>query len=506
MIKKNYYYIKTNRIFNSVRQYGWMFTLLVAIGGLWEPKLGLMVFLIMGGLTVTSFFKGRYWCGNFCPHGSLFDKIIMPVSLNKKIPNFLKSKTFITLFFGFFMVNLGRKMFNVMQYWGSYDFLDKAGALFVNTYLVVLIVGGLIAVLVNSRTWCQFCPMGTIQKISHYVGKMMGITKKTEEKITISNIDMCHSCGKCSRVCPFQLTPYLEFSDNNQFDNINCIKCKTCVENCPAGILSLSTEDEALKLKEITRSHGSENRHTITAQIASIVELDKDTKEYNFKFITPYKVNYKSGQFILIKIQDEPKAFRAYSISSYNEDGRALSVIIKRVERGYGTEIIFNEFKVGDTIELEGPLGDELILDQNAENVLFIANGIGITPFISLVKDALVNHENLKSVKLIAGQRFENQLLYHEYFNDLQSKDDRFEYIPIVSRDKKSSLKKGHVTTHLKDMNVSEYKVYMCGTKEMIKDSFNILLEKGLSANDISYESEEKVIVEEKVKVEEKAC
>ena len=506
MIKENYYYIKTNRIFNSVRKYGWMFTILVAIGGLWEPKLGLMVFLIMGGLTITSFFKGRYWCGNFCPHGSLFDKIIMPVSLNKKIPEFIKSKTFITLFFTFFMFNLGRKMFNVIQYWGSYDFLDKAGALFVNTYLVVLIVGGLTALLVNSRTWCQFCPMGTIQKISHYVGKKIGITKKTEEKITISNKDMCHSCGKCSRVCPFQLTPYLEFSEKNQFDNINCIKCSTCVENCPADILSLATEYEALELKTITPSHGSENRQSITAQIDSIIELDKDTKEFNFKFITPKKVDYKSGQFILIKIQDEPKAFRAYSISSYNENGGGLSVIIKKVKRGYGTEIIFNEFKVGDSIELEGPLGDELLLDQNAESVLFVANGIGITPFISLVKDALTNYKNIKRVKLLAGQRFENQLLYHEYFNDLQDKDDRFEYIPIVSRDKESSLRKGHVTSHLKNMDLNDYKVYMCGTQVMIKDSFNILLEKGLSADDISYESEEKVIVEEEsIKVEEKA-
>ncbi|HAE91579.1 MAG TPA: 4Fe-4S ferredoxin, partial [Tissierella sp.] len=34
-------YIKTNRTFTVIRKYGWLFTLLVAIGGLWEPKLGL---------------------------------------------------------------------------------------------------------------------------------------------------------------------------------------------------------------------------------------------------------------------------------------------------------------------------------------------------------------------------------------------------------------------------------------------------------------------------------
>ncbi|WMJ76489.1 MULTISPECIES: 4Fe-4S binding protein [unclassified Sedimentibacter] len=239
------YYIKTNRIFNPVRKYGWIITVLVAIGGLWEPKLGLVVLLIMGGLIITSFFSGRYWCGNICPHGSLFDKIILPYSANKKIPGFFKSKFFIIPFFLFFMFNFIRKMIMILNSWGTYDILDKIGALFSNTYLVVLIAGGALAIFVNSRTWCQFCPMGTMQKISLGLGRKLGIAKKTEKKITISDKSKCISCGKCSKVCPFQLSPYLEFSDKNQFDNINCIKCNTCVENCPLKILSLEKEDKS---------------------------------------------------------------------------------------------------------------------------------------------------------------------------------------------------------------------------------------------------------------------
>lgn len=243
-MKTKKYYIKANRIFNPVRQYGWIVTLFVALGGLWEPKLGLIVVFIMAGLTITSFFSGRYWCGNICPHGSLFDKIILPVSANNKIPNFVKSKFFTIGFFILFMYNFIRKLTIISQYWGTYDILDKIGALFSNTYLVVLIVGGALSIFLNPRTWCQFCPMGTIQKISHALGKKLGITKKTEKKITISDKTQCLSCGKCAKVCPFQLTPYKEFSDNKQFDNINCIKCNTCVENCPVKILSLKKEDE----------------------------------------------------------------------------------------------------------------------------------------------------------------------------------------------------------------------------------------------------------------------
>lgn len=251
MGKLKNYYIKTNRTFGIIRSYGWIFTVTVAIGGLWVPKLGLLVILIMLALTITSFFNGRYWCGNFCPHGSLFDKIIMPISRNVNIPKFIKTKVFIILFFVFFMFNIGRKIFQVAHIWGTYYFWDKLGMIFAVTYLVVLIVGGASALLINPRTWCQFCPMGTIQKISYGIGKKLGIAKKTEKKVTIDNKELCRGCGKCSRVCPFQLEPHNEFSDKNQFDDINCIKCGTCVKNCPAGILSLKKEEDI----RITKMH-----------------------------------------------------------------------------------------------------------------------------------------------------------------------------------------------------------------------------------------------------------
>ncbi|MFQ9287792.1 MAG: 4Fe-4S dicluster domain-containing protein [Intestinibacter bartlettii] len=41
------------------------------------------------------------------------------------------------------------------------------------------------------------------------------------------------------RVCPMQLQPYLKFDENNKLNDINCIKCKTCVNNCPKGILEI---------------------------------------------------------------------------------------------------------------------------------------------------------------------------------------------------------------------------------------------------------------------------
>ena len=491
----NNYYIKTNRTFSTVRKYSWILTVLVAIGGLWVPKLGLLVILIMTGLITTSFFSGRLWCGNFCPHGSLFDRVIHPVSKNKSIPKFLKSRLAVIGFFAFFTFSFSRKILRVISLWGSMAFLDRLGFVFVTTYLMVMIVGGLMAILVNSRAWCQFCPMGSLQKISHFLGKTVGITSKTEPKVTVSSKEMCHVCGKCARVCPFQLKPYLGFSDNNQFDDTNCIKCSTCVENCPAGILSIGTHKKAVQIITSTVAKGYEHRQTIQARVEGITILKDETREFTFSFITPEIVDYKAGQFITIKIEDEPKSCRAYSISSYNEDSRQLKVIIKKVKNGYGTGLIFSRFKVGDMVELEGPLGDELVPGPDANKLLFVANGIGITPFIALVKDVLLNRPDLQSVKLIYGERHESDFLYDDYFNQLAQAYPKFEYLPVASRPQGIEIAKGRVTDILKSTNLSveDFKVYMCGSKHMVTDSIDILQKRGVDLSNIFYESEDRI-------------
>ncbi len=483
------FYIKTNRIFSPIRKYGWIFTLLVAIGGLWYSKSGLLVIPVMISLTTMAFFKGRYWCGNFCPHGSFFDSFLNQVSKNKKIPKFFKSKITFSLFFLYFSFNLGTKFFRVSKLWGTVNFWDKLGFIFVASYLMVVVVGGLLSLFISQRTWCNICPMGTLQRISYKAGKFIGVTKKTDKKITITNTEMCHTCGMCARVCPMQLTPYTHFSDKNQFDHEVCIRCSTCIANCPAGVLSLVNEEEGIRMKEETSNEGYENRRPITAIIDQIKEFDKDTREYMFKFKEPGKVDYKAGQFILVRIQDKPVMYRAYSISSFNEDGTGLSVTIKRVPDGYGTGIIFDNFKEGDMVQLEGPMGNELLVDKKAEKVLFIAGGIGITPFVPMVQDVFENGNNHYDVKLIYGVNYEKEFLYDEHFSEIENQNERFEYVKIVAFDDKWDGKKGFVTDVINEMKLEGYKIYMCGPKPMVDATMDTLNEKGVKEEDIFFES-----------------
>lgn len=480
-----YYYIKTNRIFSPLRKYIWLFIFLVAGGGLWYPKLGLLMIPVMLALMILGMLKGKYWCGNICPHGSFFDGIIMNISRHTSLPSFLKSKFTISLMFIWFMYMLGSRLVKVIAIWGTTPFIDKLGYIFVINYLVVTILGSILAVTITPRAWCRICPMGTMQILFYRLGKALKINHKTDKKVTITSPEMCHICGKCARVCPMQLKPYLEFNSDNQLDNEHCIRCQTCVKNCPAGILSINDREEALYIKEKNAKNNVKPAE-IVAIITDIIELNADIREYVFKLLNPSTISFKAGQFILLKIQDNPVMYRAYSISYYHKG--ILKIIVKKVPKGYGTNIIFNKFQIGDEVFLRGPMGHAMIIkNPSAKKLLFVAGGIGITPFLPMTEEAL--EKEAREIKLIHGVNNKNELIYNSYFNELMKNHSNFEYIPVVSNDKAWTGQKGLVTDVMSKLDLKEYKIYMCGSPAMIEACLNLLNEAGVPEEDIYYET-----------------
>ncbi len=237
-------YRKTQRILTPFRKYAWLFIPLVAVGGLWYPHLGLLMIPVMLSLAVMGFIRGKYWCGNFCPHGSLFDGILMRFSANRKIPRILRAKIIKAIAFCWFAFMLSNRLLTVFAGWGSLGFYERLGYIFVMNYLVVTVVGTILAVFVSPRAWCVFCPMGTFQVLMYRLGRALNRNYRTDIMLRLTQPQDCRECGLCASVCPMQLEPYIDADDSGRFKDGDCIRCGVCAENCPPGLLQQETFDE----------------------------------------------------------------------------------------------------------------------------------------------------------------------------------------------------------------------------------------------------------------------
>ena len=135
----------------------WLLPLIV-IGGLFYPLLGYLVLAMMVILLALAFFKGRYWCWNFCPRGAFLDIVLSKVSLNKPLP-----KSFIKQWFRWlvFFLLLSFLIFRIIRTGGN---LVAIGSVFVVMCILTTIIAIILGVVTKYRGWCMICPMGTLQE------------------------------------------------------------------------------------------------------------------------------------------------------------------------------------------------------------------------------------------------------------------------------------------------------------------------------------------------------
>lgn len=203
----------------DIRPYLGILIFIVSIGGIWYPKLGYFLLVVFATLMLISPFRGRWFCGNLCPRGSFNDYWLSWFSIGKKnkkkIPKFFRS---LWLRLPVFALMMGFMVFRITLTEGI---VDKIGMVFVTMCIVTTLIAIVFGIFINPRTWCSFCPMGTMQRF-------FGANKYQ------LNVDMdkCVKCKICHNKCPMQLPV------NEILHKPDCIKCGICIDACPKKALS----------------------------------------------------------------------------------------------------------------------------------------------------------------------------------------------------------------------------------------------------------------------------
>jgi len=207
---------------SKIQPYLFLILLVFLVGGLVYPVIGLLAILCMLAPVIMAPFKGRFWCGNYCPRGSFYDNVIARISPHKAIPPVFRSTAFRAVML---VVIMGVFAAQMAYAWGD---LAAMGAVFVRIILITTLVGIGLGVVYQQRTWCAFCPMGT----------MASWLSATRNPQPLKVAESCVNCKLCTKVCPLQLEPDRAKGAAEGFTDSDCLKCSRCVEKCPKKALS----------------------------------------------------------------------------------------------------------------------------------------------------------------------------------------------------------------------------------------------------------------------------
>lgn len=213
--------------------------------------------------------------------------------------------------------------------------------------------------------------------------------------------------------------------------------------------------------------------------IISDIKTYGDVYGFTFKPKNDW-LKYRSGQFVFLRIfnkriTSEPHPFSIASKSNNSE----LKIYIKQL--GDYTKELSN-VKVGDKAVLEGPYG-KFNYTQSSFDQVWIAGGIGITPFIGMTQDLLAVMKN--KVTLFYAVNSEKELIELEIFNNVKRHNKNFEII-TWTRNKNGFLDAKAIKEYSGSLKNKEF--YICGPPGMKAALMDGLLSNGVKEDRIIME------------------
>lgn len=164
---------------------------------------------------------------------------------------------------------------------------------------------------------------------------------------------------------------------------------------------------------------------------------------------------------------------RMYSIASGTRDENIR--ILYTLKPGGELTPNLSVLKAGDEIFVSEPAGNFYGI---AGSSVWIAAGTGIAPFVSMWRSGLT-----KDKILIHGGRF----LHSFYFENEFKTGLRENYIRCCSRETGEGIYHGRLTRWLQEQPAlwPDKKYYLCGSAEMVVETRDLLIEKGISYQNI---------------------
>jgi len=216
----------------------------------------------------------------------------------------------------------------------------------------------------------------------------------------------------------------------------------------------------------------------------------------SFRFEKPPGWTFKAGQFLDMTLlnpseTDTEGNTRGFSIASGPHEE---TIMVATRMRDTAFKRILKTMPLGTAVKIEGPFGDLTLQNNSARAAVFLAGGIGITPFRSIVhraaKEKLPHH-----IFLFFSNRRPEDAPFLEDLQALERENSNYKLIASMTEIEKSQrlwngekglINQEMLSRHLKDAVSPIY--YIAGPPAMVKGLHEMLNKAGTDDDDIRTE------------------
>lgn len=192
------------------------------------------------------------------------------------------------------------------------------------------------------------------------------------------------------------------------------------------------------------------------------------------------KMTFKAGQFAFFVFKDKwvSSESHPFSISSGSKEN-GLKITVKNL--GDYTSVLKN-LEINDEVVIDGPYGNFSYDTVPSKSQIWIAGGIGITPFLSMAKSIDKDY----SVDLYYSVKEDKEAIYLKSLQELSQKISTFKFNLWVSKDK-GYLNGDSILSMSNGLDSKD--IFLCGPLTFMESLKKQFLSLGVNSNKIHYEN-----------------
>jgi ferredoxin-NADP reductase len=231
-------------------------------------------------------------------------------------------------------------------------------------------------------------------------------------------------------------------------------------------------------------------------QLGEVAELVQETPRVATLVLNiPDWRGHDAGQHLDVRLtaDDGYQAQRSYSIASAPEDP-GVKITVERLEDGEVSPYLVGEVRVGDKVELRGPIGGYFVWKAASTTpLLLVAGGSGVVPLMAMIRHRSAAGSKVQT-RLLYSSRTAEDIIYKEELDRLASSGAGVEVAHTLTRSQPSGWK-GYSRRIDRDMvrEVAWPKerspmVFICGPTSFVESAAGLLVDLGYNPLQIKTE------------------